>query len=249
MNTIRGILTAIIRQMKYNDIVNKFTVNDNALKKYIELSKILNKQYIEQEQENTKTERQSENWAKWSEILNVRTVVHEIYKQSETLQNYQNYLILCLYTMHYPLRLNYGDIYIVNNVEDNKINNILVFDSRPYFLFRQYKTSKFYGDIQIYITGELLGVLKYWFCNHNTDKKYLLVRDDKNILGDKQLYNHIVSIFMKHTGKKISANMLRHSYITDHMDKLSSMSVRERKYIARLMCHNKNTQELYYKKE
>ena len=149
-----------------------------------------------------------------------------------------------------PLRNDYTPMEIVslsqyNSLSDKELedNNYLVIQSRnkKYFSFGEYKTSKTYGIKKIDIGSKLNSVLNIYLKYH--DSKYLLLNNRGEPMSANGLTKYIQKVF-EPTGKKISANLLRHIYISEF---ITGPTLKEKEELGEKMGHNVATQELYKK--
>jgi len=224
--------------------------------------------YMNKQREQKKNIKQSENWVEMKDLLKVQKKYgNELrkkgYKQnSQELKNpkdldlLQKYLISSIYLLHPPRRLEYADTKVVNNKEYNSLsdqakkdNNYLVVVSRnkKFFSFgtNAVKSSTVEDVIKIPLDRGLNSVMNLWL-NFN-DTEYLLM----NFLGKKMSQNalgkYLVKVFAG-TGKKISANMLRHIYLSDKYKDEASIADKEK--TAQMMNHSTKTAEsIYIKKD
>ncbi len=165
----------------------------------------------------------------------------------------QKYVVGSLYVFedNPPVRLDYGDMKIVNNSEyedlsedDLEENNYLVNKSRnnKFFSFGDYKTAKNYGTKKITVGKKLNSILNIWLKYNKTDN--FLLDSRGGIMTSNQLSKYLNKVFAP-TGKKISANMLRHIYISEkHPVKVDE----DKEDTADKMLHSTDQQKQYSKK-
>ena len=169
-----------------------------------------NKEISKQE----KTEAQEENWVSQQEIEamynEMKKTFNMIYKKehksSNDLQVLQNFVILALFKLIAPRRSkDYVDFKIknINRDTDNYLQN-------GKFIFNSYKTAKTYGKQEVPIPRELSTIINKWIKVNPTE--YLLFDVNMNPLSAVKLNQRFNRIF---DGKKVSVNMLRHSFLTD----------------------------------
>ena len=128
--------------------------------------------------------------------------------------------------------------------DDLDENNYLVVKSRTnkFFHFGNYKTKKSHGIKKIPVGKILNSVLNIWLKFNTTD--YLLLDTHGQKMNSNQLSKYINKVFSP-TGKKISANLLRHIYITE---KFPVEETNDKKEVASNMGHSVDTQNSYAKK-
>lgn len=167
-----------------------------------------------QKQEMTDTQR--ENWITPEEIKEIfdrlendaKILLKKSNKTNDDLKQIQNYVIVALLGgIFIPPRrsLDYCAMKIknVNRDEDNYID-------KNKFVFNRYKTAKTYGKQELAIPQQLKNILNRWIAIN--DSEYLLRDKNGNPMTSTKLNQYMNRIF---GGKKISVNMMRHSYLTD----------------------------------
>lgn len=183
------------------------------------------KQYNKDQENQEMTETQKENWITQEDIDDVinkyEKNVKKILIENPTEMNikyyqyYQNYIILCIMTGKYipPRRLkDYCDLKIKNIDEKNDNYIETVKSGRTHnknFVFNSYKTSKFYGEQKVPLPKPLIAILNKFITYNKFD--YLLTDSYGHQLTPVKLNQRLNKIFRK----KVSCNLLRHSYMTD----------------------------------
>lgn len=239
---------------------------DKVYDKYSNM--LINEQekYNSQLKSREKNIKESDNWMKWEDILKYqrklgndikkmgyRQTTKEI-KNKKDLDLIQQYLVLTLYTMQSPRRLEYADTKIIkynkfNQLsEDEKDNNIylvVVSRNKKFFSFgKNTIKSKTKENVQIPVSKGLNSVLNLWLNIH--DKEYLLLDSRGNKLTKNGLSKFLNKIF-KPFGKKIGASMLRKIKISHEFD---PEELDKKKKLAKEMNHSVATQQqVYLKKE
>jgi hypothetical protein len=150
-------------------------------------------------------------------------------------------LIASLYTLQPPVRADYGEMKVFARRSSKRTGNELIYGQKnkpAYFVFREYKTAKTYGPVEIRVAPALLSVITGWFEHLGKTPKHLLGRPvtPNDLLG---LINHA----FRSTKKDIGVNLLRHAYITNFMK--TPRTIKEREELAMKMLHDKDTQEKY----
>jgi len=178
------------------------------------------KDYNKDIETQTKSESQKENWIETNQIKDVWELLKNdadlIYKKKtlkpQDLQQIQNFVIVSLLGgVFIPLRRSkdFVDFKIkdVNKEKDNYFEkNKLIYNS--------YKTSKTYGQQSVEIPRQLSQILKKWISVNPTN--YLLFDTNFNPLSSVKLNQRLNKIFDE---RKISVNILRHSFLTDKYKK------------------------------
>jgi hypothetical protein len=156
----------------------------------------------------------------------------------------QEQLLLGLYTMRPPARLDYTPMKIVPKKPRvlEPLTNYLVLGKTPYFLFHAYKTHHIYGDMKHTIPVDLKRVLTAWIASH-PGQTYLL--EDKVGLpwSDNRLGKAVQAIFKNYHGLATGVTALRHSYLTDHYYNMPSIIHLQK--VARDMMHSPHVSQQY----
>ena len=180
--------------------------------------------------------KQDEKYLVWSELVDVQKKLADMEKNNKT--DWREYLVVSLYTLINPVRSDFGDMKVVRGTFGLG-NELVLGDAKPYFVFRDYKTAKTYGDVRIEIPNELAEVIWQWFSYLNKEPEYLL---DQEYSG-KTLSNYIRRVFEKHTGKPVGINLLRHARITHELS--TPKTILEKRMLAASMLHSKERSEKY----
>ena len=174
---------------------------------------------------NSLSRRERLNWTDFK-------VVQDAYK-SENLNN-QEALLLGLYTIIPPRRRSFATFLTVIDKDEKEQDpnlNYLVIDGRSPILLvlNNYKTFKTYGRVEI----KLPSPLKRLFRNHlqssglmSGDRVFQTTRGKPYQLTN--LSNYLQNSFHKSTGNHITANLLRHIYITHHLSTPRSLTYKKR---------------------
>jgi len=207
---------------------------------YKERVDALNRQVSEGNVEQALTAEEQEKFVGWPAILNA--VEEKIFPAVCDLASFQDYLIVSLYTLMPPLRLDYAEMKVVKEEPATLEGNYLIMNKKPYFLLTQYKTVRRYGNQRLEIPKKLVGILKEWRAMQDTD--YLLVSPaSNNPMPPWELGQTITRVFEKHLGKSVGVNVLRHSYITwMRKDELAPKKSNE---LAKAMLHSAGMSQFY----
>jgi integrase len=191
-----------------------------------------------QDQELSETEKLK--YMEWPEILEtlekIRLAVHDP-------ETFQDYLIICLYTLMPPLRLDFAEMLIVEQEPTEHGSNYLVWNDKPYFLLTNYKTYHHYGAQRTTLPPALLDVIQEW--RTLADPEYLLTGSNGLPMKEWELGQTIISVFEKHAGKKVGANILRHSYAS--WMRKGELSFKASAELAQQMGHSQTMSALYRK--
>jgi hypothetical protein len=186
----------------------------------------------------TLTENQQPNYLPLTDLLAVQERLGAKAEKSDG--DWKDLLVASLYTLQPPVRADYGEMKVFARRSSKRKGNELVYGQKKgaYFVFREYKTAKTYGDVEVRVAPALLSVITGWFEHLGKTPKHLLGRPitSNDLLG---LINHA----FRSTKKDIGVNLLRHAYITDFMK--TPRTIAEREELAMKMLHDKDTQEKY----
>jgi hypothetical protein len=231
--TILAALLTVYHCDQYKTLMTKDTIDHNEILK-----------------NHLKTDDQVENWVTQDDIKNLYTQheqnVFKMFKMKnlspKNIQYIQQFIILCLTSgLYIPPRRSLDWTELKWKNYDRETDN---FYDKRYFVFNKYKTSKFYKTQKVEVPLKLKLIINKWIQMNPTE--YLLFDKNNNKLNAVKLNQRINSLF---GGKKISVNLLRHSYITDlYLDKPFS-SLGEMKDRASKMGHNLETHLEYIKKD
>jgi len=219
-----------------------------ALKAYkdfiLEVSEI-NRQ-IDEKQE--KTPAQEENWESWADIMKTyEQLKKEAYplfsKEKPTpanIKTMRDLVILAFYTLIPPRRIQDYIDFKISEIDKEKHN---YWDKEKHELvFNSYKTAKNYGQQRVDAPKELEDIFERWIPIAEQFSDYILFNGYGEKMAQPVLTKTINNIF----GKKISASMLRHIYISDVVLK-DQPKLNDLKQVASDMGHNLSQQQLYKK--
>ena len=245
-SSIKLYLMAILWNNKKNSINKE---NNNDISKMI--TKITKKQQKEIDK-NKLSKKQEDSYLEWEEILKIYEELKKNREQSKN--NYIKYVILSLYIEFPPRRiLDYSEMYVIrdnyiinkNLTEEYDKKNYYVYD-KNIIIFNNYKTKSIQKDGKIYykqqhfkINNKLNNILKEYI------DKYKINGSLFNI-SDKGLIMKLNSIF-RNKNKKISVDIIRHSYITWAERNGLLDTVERKKKLSEKMAHSV-LQQLSYKK-
>lgn len=185
---------------------------------------------------------QQKNYLQWDEILQVFDKV----KTTET--DKQKILLLAIFILFPPRRiLDYqAMIYCKKIAKDHDKNkNYLVMCKNPYFIFNRYKTDKKYKTQKFYIHNqELIKIILDYIYTYN-------IKTNKSLfnLNYNNFIQKIRNTFFKYSGKNISANILRHSFIS-YQTKNNVIDIAYNRHkLALTMAHSASTSLNYFVNE
>ena len=227
---------------------------DDVLQRYRDYLTGLNTEYNTFINSHKKNINQKDNWMELSELKKgLRLYQNQIRDldlfnkdklNSKQLNIIQSYLVIALYTLQAPVRLNYSNMKIIKNedeIEEGKNYLLNISRNKKQFIFQDYKTSKKHGRINQPITKDLNTIINKWLRVNKTDN--FLIDQKGHAMNANQLGKYITKAF-SFTGKKITLNLLRHIYISQSID---LDAIQKAKELAKSMHHSSFTQEMYAK--
>lgn len=207
-------------------------------KKWDEIHKLVRQPINEKYQSNKPTKRQEEAYISFEELEKMR---------DKLTKGNNEKLLVSMYTMIPPLRSDYDKVAIYKNVKeiDDKIDNYLILNKKPFLVITKYKTSKTYKDIKIDLPKKLVSEIKESL--KLNPRKYLFVQKNGEPYDKPNTFNRWANRTLKKIFDKenISLSTLRHIYITRRDLKLEEKSGLERAEIAKVMGHSVGTQQNY----
>ena len=216
LSTRRAYLTAVIV------VIQAFKKEefDSVLKTYKEELQKLNNEYNEFINKNEKTMKQDKNWVSLKALHKVRNFYKKdldekgILKKDVLSRNQldliQKYLVSALYTLQPPIRLDYGNMKIIQNEkeDDGKRNFLLVKGrNKKTFIFNDFKNKKSMGTKKIEVNKKLNSIINIWLKHNKTDN--FLINSKGEMMNENALSKYIKKTF-KPTGKDIGLNLIRH---------------------------------------
>lgn len=217
------LMNTVLKHMKYSSrktvLSALFVITNNPEYRKLMLDDI--KTYNQEIEKQEKTETQKNNWITPEEILirfhDLQDQANQIYaSKNYSIKNLiivQNYVIVALLGGIFipPRRLKDYVEFKIRNI-DKDIDNYLKGST---LVFNQYKTKKIYGTQVVKIPNTLKTILTKYIKINPTD--YLLFDTNLHKLKHTMLTQRLNNIFMGN----ISANQLRHSYLTDKFSNFS----------------------------
>jgi integrase len=203
------------------------------------------KTYNDQQKEQKMTSSQKENWITQDQV---GAVYKRLEKEAKPLLNsaslnpysrrkLMDYVILSFYHLIPPRRSLDLVKFKVRNIDKEKDNYM---QGRK-MVFNEYKTQKVYGRQTVPIPPKLHSIISRWTNLHSNE--YLVFNDNGTPMTSAQLTHRLNRIF---DGKRVSVNMLRHSYIT-HNVLPNVPALKKLEDVAEAMGHSTDTQALYKK--
>jgi hypothetical protein len=231
VNSKKAIYIAIVGTLK--------SVEGYDLEPYRSKMDSYNKEVVANYETQTLSKSEETKYLPWTQILET---VEKARIAVEDVWTLQEYVILALYTLMPPVRLDYGEMKIVPVEPAEPVGNYLIWGKKPYFYFSDYKTFKVYGVMKIQLCAALVKVLEEWLAYPT---QYLLEDRSGNPLGAVALGQLIISTFQKHCNKKVGVSMLRHSYIS--YIRAKELPIKKSDALAHQMMHSPKMSMIYRK--
>lgn len=236
-----------------------------ALEEYRDYLDGIAKLYKEQMEEQTKSEKEKENWVSLTKLRKVmngykREIMERdlLKKDPEKLTKkekdlIQKWVVSSLYILdeNPPMRLDYI-MKTISRTEYDKLSdvakkeqNYLVVSSRnkKFFSFGEYKTAKQYGVKKIPVGSKLNTILNIWLKINKSG--HLILNSRGEPMTSNGLTKYLNKVFSPSGKSNISATQLRHIFISE---KIGGPTIKEKKELADKMAHSTNQQEIYNKK-
>jgi hypothetical protein len=175
---------------------------------------------------NTKSEKQNEEWISQEEVKNIYDKLEEeslplFKKKNLTMPEYNkllSYVVLSLYVLHSPRRnLDYLNLIAIANYKGTENKDFNYFDiSKKKMIFNNYKTKGTYQTQEIDVNEKLFIILCAWIKKFKI-KYYILQKIDGSPLDKNGITKILYNIF----NKKIGSTLLRNIYLTDKYSDLN----------------------------
>ena len=216
----------------------------------------------------SKSEKEEKNWTTYENLQlaikkNLKVVNKILKRNPEELEMKEAktimlWIISNLYASgkeNPPPRLDFNNMIIIDKKDyeeghDENQNYLVVHSSRTkYFIFAQYKTVSKYGKKSIKLAPVLNRMINKWMQLKTKIKgkpgtsKLLLFNNKGNAIEESSMSVYVSDAFIS-TGKHITANLIRHIFISDVANKLP---LAERKKIADAMGHSLEMSLIYEK--
>ena len=219
------------------------------------------KNHIMTQEKNIK---ESENWLEWKEVKKFwRILKRDVYIQGYTTKTktlkkpahihlIQRFVVLSLYVLHPPRRLEYADMKIIKHDKYDKLsddekenNNFLIVKSRnkKYFSFGRKAVKSATKQLCFYVRldTKLNTVMNMWL-NYNKNE-FLLLNAKNEKLSKNGLTKILKRIFEP---KNISVCMLRKIFLSDKFG--NETAIKEKAWVADMMNHSISVHQSVYTK-
>lgn len=245
--------------------------DDKLIVFYKDLMKESKKMSDESRGENKKSEREDENWMRWEDILNHTKKMKErlemnkkVRKDSEIEKEYQDYIIVVLYTLCPPLRIQEYQKMVIKEKEDKKEEknkNYMYLDENGKIRVKIYKSKNIkklvegnvdYIEHKLWIEGEeeIKKYVKYLkSINRWKEGGYLLyVKNMEKEMGETTIIKRIKKIYGEYV-PSMTVSIIRKSYETylQNSEEYKNLTVNEKKAKHREILHSYMTGQEYKK--
>lgn len=199
---------------------------------------------VKQEEKQELSEAEKSKWICWCCVITTRDNIGKKYEEDKRWRTFQDYLILCLYSMMPPERLDYTPMkFVADMPTDTEHNYCVLTDMKATFILNNYKTFKSKGQAVYDAPYELMSILHAWR-KINTSEWFLVKKTDKTQpLSSHELGQIIPRIFEREINIPATLNILRHSFITNMRE--GEMPLLEKKRLAERMGHSLAQAEKY----
>lgn len=170
-------------------------------------------------------------------------------KDGKTEQEWQDLMLLALYTFNAPVRADYGSMKIharaqvPSTTEKNRYKgNFMIWrKDNPVFVFQDYKTSATYGRVTIPLSRRLINVMREYLGHFETPQTELFPGWDA-----ARLSAEVINTTRRFVGdgRAPGISLLRHAYINFFLD-VPVRTLAEREELAGRMMHSRDQQEKY----
>jgi hypothetical protein len=198
-----------------------------------------------------KTEREEENWIELKQLK-------KLYKENTADYSIQDKLLIAMYILMPPARLDYHQIKIVRSafvdaetglpdgVKDNE-NFLRIYkkSGRTYteLNLKEYKTSATYGPYKERLPKPISDLI----LQLPVSQEYLFQKKGGGAFSSPETFaTYLRSVFLKLTGKNLSVDILRHIYLTDF--RKGEKSTEKKQAVAKKMMNSVEQQTEYLRK-
>jgi len=189
-------------------------------------------QLLEENEEQSLNKQETESFVDFNLILNLREALEQIFNQNREFRDNQDLLLVSCYSLIPPNRAEIIDLIYITDLNDNDLVNDFVYVKGDKVKFILNKEKKKHKAITIDIEGHLNYLIRESF--ELFPRAYLFTdfTDMTKPVNYDQIYRRFRKLF-KETGKRVSINSLRSSYLS-HMNK-QGMSIKDKKVMAEAM--------------
>lgn len=213
-------------------------------------AKLINEAVRERYESGNATNKQQDTFVPWSSVM---TAFEEVKKLPEFPT--KDHLLLAMYILEIPKRLDYGNVTIVatdelqHAMELYPSGNIIWIPnhknhkSEAVLVLREYKTSKKYGTMEFKLSMELTRLIRISI--HKDPRSHLFMsRGNREPMSDNVFAKFASRALSRWIEPGVTVNTLRHSIIK-HVYENPSTTHKQRVELSRRMCHSIDMQSAY----
>ena len=218
--------------------------------KYKKLMQSDIQKYDDNTKKQEKTLNESMNWIEWADVIKNHNQLKLYFlaglrakEMSKPLLHSMNSFVLLSFFVLFPPRraLDYAVMKYQNY--DKEKDNYIDFKKKQ-MIFNEYKTNNKYGKQTFDLPVELSKILKQWIKLLDKENDYIIMTKSHETVDITKMLNEIFK------PKKVSVNMLRHSFLTNHYkEKTGIPDLLHMEDLASKMGHSVNQQLLYLRKD
>lgn len=209
-----------------------FDVRNDMISHYLNMINEIQMKLLEENEEQSLNKQERESFVDFNLVLNLREALEQIFNQNREFRDNQDLLLVSCYSLIPPNRAEIIDLIYISDLNDNDLVNDFVYVKGNEVKFILNKEKKKHKGITIDIEGHLNYLIRESF--ELFPRAYLFTdfTDMTKPVNYDQIYRRFRKLF-KETGKRVSINSLRSSYLS-HMNK-QGMSIKDKKVVAEAM--------------
>jgi hypothetical protein len=227
-----------------SQILKKKNKELSSAEKYRKENVKLSKQVLSDAENQTMTEKREQNFVCYEDIVKARENFKQLFMKNPN-DNKLNltWVLLSLYTLIPPIRKEYDDMKISENVLESNINYLLINKDGMYIIIQDDKVSDSHEALITKLPNNLQSVIEKSL--HHFPRDYILskINNGKEPIKANGFDRLLHDAF---PNKNPGVDVLRSAYITHFYDK--KISLRVKKELAKQMRHSVSTAEMMYKK-
>jgi hypothetical protein len=244
LKTYYSMIKATLRDLKddrFKDVMKQY---DEKFNEFAVVQK-------ERDEKQELSAQETKKWLCWSCIDGLRDKLYGDYRENNDWKTFQEYLIICLYTLMPPERLDYSPMRFVGDMPtDDKENYCVLLPTKAVFILNAYKTAwRMEKGILTHKPSvyeappTMFNILEQWRKLNRSEWLIVKRNTPAGAMSSHELGQTIQRICQRETNTPATLNIIRHSYIT-HLRE-GEMPLLEKKRIAERMGHSLSTAEKY----
>lgn len=252
-NSVVILLMALNHDKRYDDVIQQYT----------DMRDKLNQQYVKEKSEGKMSEKQEANFTTPDEVMKMLSVMDKIIKTEKIknktdISNSDRELLTTFTLFHLllrcPTRNDMAGMILTTPNEFKKIHedirtntNYLIKRKDGFQIeLNEYKTDKTYGRVLIPVPKEVVKVLRMFIRSTNKRTGDVLFTSSINKpLSRNGISQLLLKTSKKYMGKAVSTTMMRKCVASDKFSEKN----KEQEELAKICCHDINTQNLVYVKK